>query len=246
MDVLVNMGRLNEDIRKVVGPFVQAMIILHGDNIKSIALYGSAVGEDFIRKESNINLLFVMERIGPPELKKSLSLVSQGRKRRIVPLFLTLEHIMSSTDTFPIEFLEMKDNHISIYGDDILKDLQVDSRNVRLQCEEQLKGGLIRLYQLYLETGIREKGIRSLLINSLTSFIPILRSLLRLRKKVLPARKKDIISDLGREFGINGDIFLRILHMKEGKKVERNLEELFADYLQEIEKLCIACDRMEV
>lgn len=34
-------------------PFNQAMIGLHGDNLKSISLYGSAVGEDFIPKESN-------------------------------------------------------------------------------------------------------------------------------------------------------------------------------------------------
>jgi len=246
MAALVNLEKLNSRVRKVVVPFSQAMIGLHGDNLRSIALYGSAVGEDFIPKKSNVNLLFVMDRIDPPDLKKSLKPVSQARKKGIVPLLLTVEHMKSSTDTFPIEFLEMKENYILLYGNDILKELEVNSRNARLQCEEQLKGGLIRLYQVYLEIGMREKRIRSLLINSLTSFIPIFRSMLRLKGKVLPVKKRDIISDLEKEFNVSGDIFLKVLQMKERKKVKDNLEKLFGEYLEEIERLCIICDRMDI
>lgn len=246
MDILVNLEKLNSHVRKVLVPFSQAMIALHGDNLKTISLYGSAVGEDFIPKKSNVNLLLVMERIDPPDLKKSLKLINQGRKKGIVPLLLTVEHMKSSTDTFPIEFLEMKENYSLIYGKDILGELEVKGRNVRLQCEQQLKGGLIRLYQVYLEIGMKEKRIRSLLVNSLTSLIPIFRSLLRLKGKALPVKKRDIISDLEREFTVNGGLFLKVLEMKEGKKVKDNLEKLFGDYLEEVEKLCIICDRMEV
>ena len=246
MDILVNLEKLNSHVRKVLVPFSQAMIALHGDNLKSISLYGSAVGEDFIPKKSNINLLLVMKEIDPPDLKMSLKLINQGRKKGIVPLLLTVEHMKSSTDTFPVEFLEMKDNYVLIYGKDILGELGVNSRNVRLQCEQQLKGGLIRLYQVYLEVGMKKKRIRSLLINSLTSLIPIFRSLLRLKGKALPVKKRDIISDLGKELSVNGDIFLKVLKMKEGKKVEGNLEKLFGDYIEEVEKLCIICDKMEV
>jgi len=246
MALLFNLEKLNSHVRKVAVPFSEAMIGLHGDNLKSIFLYGSAVGEDFIPKESNINLLFIMERIDSPDLKKSLRPISRARKKGIVPLFLTVEHMKSSTDTFPIEFLEMKENYILLYGNDILKELEVNSRNVRLQCEQQLKGGLIRLYQVYLEIGMREKKIRSLLINSLTSFIPIFRSMLRLKGKVLPVMKRDIISDLEKEFNVSGDIFLKVLQMKERKKVKDNLEKLFGEYLEEIERLCIICDRMDI
>ncbi len=246
MDILVNLEKLNSHVRKVLVPFSQAMIALHGDNLKSISLYGSAVGEDFIPKKSNINLLLVMERIDPPDLKMSLKLINQGRKKGIIPLLLTIEHMKSSTDTFPIEFLEMKENYILIYGKDTLGELEIDSRNIRHQCEQQLKGGLIRLYQVYLEIGMKEKRIRSLLINSLTSFVPIFRSLLRLKGKALPVKKREIIGDLEKEFAVNGGIFLKVLEMKEGKKVEDNLERLFGDYIEEVEKLCIICDKMEV
>lgn len=90
MDILVNLEKLNSHVRKVLVPFSQAMIALHGDNLKSISLYGSAVGEDFIPKKSNVNLLLVMERIDPPDLKKSLKLINQGRKKGIIPLLLTV------------------------------------------------------------------------------------------------------------------------------------------------------------
>jgi len=246
MEGLINLENLNTQVRKAILPFCQAMIGLHGDNLKSICLYGSGVGEDFIRRGSNINLLFVMDRIDLPDLKKSLKLIKKGRKKGIVPLLLTRQHMESSTDTFPIEFLEMKDNYVSLYGKDILSQLEVNSKNVRLQCEQQLKGGLIRLCQVYLEAGMKERKIRSLLVSSLTSFIPVFRSLLRLKGKPLPLKKREIIGNLEKEFGVKGDSFLKILQMKEGKEIGVSLEKLFSDYLEEIERVCVICDKMEV
>ena len=180
------------------------------------------------------------------DLKKSLKLVAQGRKRGILaPLMLTLEHIRRSTDAFPIEFLEIKENHLLLYGEEILLNLEINPQNIRLECEEQIKGGLIRLYETYLEIGMKEKQVRMLLINSLVSFIPVMRNLLRLKGESVPVEKEVIINNLTQLFSLNKETFLNVWEMKHGKK-PLDLERLFENYLEEIEKLGIAVDRMEI
>ena len=80
---LINLDSLNEKVRTRLGPYCGELLKLHGDNLKSISVYGSSAGEDFAAGMSNINLLVVMGRIDPPDLKKSLKLVSSGIKKKI-------------------------------------------------------------------------------------------------------------------------------------------------------------------
>ncbi len=247
MAELINIDKFNEGARKTIRPYCLKMLEIHGDNVKSISIYGSAAGEDFVQGKSNINVLVVLGRIDPPDLKKSLKLVASGRKKGIIaPLFLTMEHIRTSTDVFPVEFLEMKENYRLIYGEDILKGLSINPANIRLQCEQQIKGGLIRLYQVYLEIGIKEKKTRELMINSLGSLMPVFRNILRLKGNDIPGNKPGIISSLSEAFSINGELLQNILKLKNGEKVDEGIEAMFGDYLEEIEKLGIEVDRMKV
>ncbi|OQX87303.1 MAG: hypothetical protein B6D55_03880 [Candidatus Omnitrophica bacterium 4484_70.2] len=109
----IKVEKLRPEVRKKVVPYLKELLKIHGKNIISINLYGSATGKDFSPKTSDINLLVVFHQLPFEVLEKSLKLVSWGIDRKIsCPLFLTLEHIRTSQDVFPIEFLEMKENHI--------------------------------------------------------------------------------------------------------------------------------------
>lgn len=246
---LVNLDSLHRDVRKIVEPYCDKMVTLHGDNLRSIVVYGSAVGQDFVLKRSNINLLIVFQRVDPPDLEKSLKLIQHGRKRRIIaPLFLTKRHIETSVDTFPIEFLEMKENHLVLYGEDLLSELEIKMDNLRLQCEQQLKGRLIRLRQAYLEIGRKKREIESLIFDSLTTLIPTLRNMLRLKGIYPPATKQEVIGLVAENFSVNGDLFSQVLAMKRGELKIRKDESkrLFGDYIEEIERLGMIVDEWKV
>ena len=121
--------------------------------------------------------MIVLRELTFYDLKKSLKIVSRGIEQRITaPLFLSRRHIETSADVFPVEFMEIKENNILLYGEDIWSDLKIDNRNIRLQCEEQIKGKLIRLRQAYLEIGLKKKGIEALLKESLYALMPIFRN----------------------------------------------------------------------
>ena len=66
-------------------------------------------------------------------------------------MFLTRDYVLNSLDVFPIEFSEIKDQYKVIFGDDIFKDVEIPSKDVRLLCEQQVKGKLLHLRQAYVE-----------------------------------------------------------------------------------------------
>lgn len=241
-----NIEKLPVSVRKLLQSYCAKTKELHGENLVSLIVYGSALGGDFIPGKSNVNLLIALNRIDPPDLKKSVRLVSSGQRKGIIPLMLTFQHIKTSTDVFPIEFSEMKENHLLIYGKDILTELSINPQNIRRQCEQQIKGGLIRLYQIYLETELKPKRMMTLLENSLVSLIPIFRNLLKLKQAPYSFGKEDVINKLGDKFNVDKEIFLKIWRIKQGKEKPENIEELWGDYLEEIEKLGIIVDQLEV
>lgn len=247
MAELINLDKLPTKARSLIQPYLEQMLALHGDNIISIVIYGSATGVDFNPKTSDINMVIIFKKLDFEDFKKSLKLVSRGISKKIVaPLFLTRWHVDTSADVFPVEFLEIKENHVLVYGEDIFGPLEIKQENIRLQCEQQIKGKLIRIRQAYLEIGLKRKGIEALLKESLSSFIPIFRNLLRLKGISPPLEKEQIIKELSAEFDLEAELFLEIWRDKqEDEKIgSQEVEPFFQRYIEQIAKLAMAVDQM--
>jgi predicted nucleotidyltransferase len=245
MPELKNLNFLAKPVKDAVEAYCGKMLEIHGDNLKSMYVYGSAASDEFIARKSDINILVILERVGPEDLKKTLALVKSGFRKRIsAPLMLTIKHICSSADVFPLEYFELKDNNLLLYGEDTLSTLEIKPENLRLQCEQQLKGSLVRLRQSYLETGLKGKETVLLMERSITSLMPVFRGILRLKGKTPPTKKRQVISDLGRELSINPSSLDRVMDLKEGRKTLESHETIFRDYSQTIENLGMVIDSM--
>ncbi|TRZ48975.1 MAG: hypothetical protein D4S01_09470 [Dehalococcoidia bacterium] len=247
MENLKNLGRLDPQARKIIEPYLNELLKIHQDNIVSIFVCGSAAEADYIHKLSNINLFVILEKLGFQDLKKSLKNISKGINKKIAaPLFLTRKHVETSTDVFPIEFLEMKENHLLLYGEDLLSPLEIDPANIRLFCEEQIKGKLIRIRQAYLEIGLKRKGIEALLKESLSSLTPVFRNLIRLKGKTPPLKREQIYNQLCVEFNLDKDVFLEILRdtTNDEKIAGQDVETTFERYIAQIQKLAVAVDQL--
>ena len=244
---LKNLDKLNPDAGKKIKPYMEKFLFVHGESIISVFIYGSAACGDYVKGASDVNSAIVFKNIGASELKKSLQIVNEGIRHRInTPLFLTRAHIMTSLDTFPIEFMEMKENHVIVYGEDVLADINIDPVNLRFVCEEQIKGKLIRMRQAYLEIGLRKKGIEALIKESFASLFPVFRGLLRI-KGITPLKtKKENIKALGDAFGVDTDILLAILSdtRNDGKISGQNLESALFQYIEQLEKLGNIADQL--
>ncbi|RJP57331.1 MAG: hypothetical protein C4541_10245 [Candidatus Auribacter fodinae] len=248
-DMKINTDRLPPAIGKPVRVFCEMFIWGHASNLESVAVYGSAITPNFIPKVSNINLVCIFNSINLETLRLSLPSLKFGSKFRIEPpLFFTMDYITSSLATFPMEFLEIIENHVTIYGDEKLNGLVVPRHNLRLQCEQQIKSLLLRMRQAYLEHGKNQKVLRMIIKDSFNNLFPIFRCLLRLENKPIPDNYEDVIMKISYLYQIDGQFFVDIFRDK--RKTEKiiwtEIERIYQDFINHLEIIGGKVERFQI
>lgn len=194
--------KLPDKTRRIVDCFVDKLKSIYGDALVSVVIYGSASSGDYAEKYSNINLAVVLKDTSITSIKKASRLILTNKYSIINPIFFTQDYIKKSLDVFPIEFLDIKENHSVLYGIDPFKDIQVDLKNLRFQCEHDIKSNILNIKKAFL--GARRKALlKNVLFKSLTSSIHIFRNLLRLNGKVPSYKKDDVLNDISCEFNLD-------------------------------------------
>ncbi len=222
---------------------------IFGDSLVSIILYGSAAGNDYLPGKSDINFLIILSDDAIDNLESALNEVSRWRRQKVAtPLFMTKAYITSSLDSYPIEFLNIKRNYRMVYGEDVLTELTFDPRDLRLQCEREIKGKLLLLREGFLETDGKKKKIRELIGSSITAFVSIFSGLLHLKGIEIPDTKREIVRTVAQEFSIDQGPFLKCMDIKSGEKDYSTDEtrHIFKAYLAEVRKLWEIVDKLEI
>lgn len=239
--------RLPKKIQSVTDDFIRELKNVYGDGLVSVILYGSAASGEYSDRHSNVNIAVVLHDAGIRNLSKMAPMTKKLKFRIINPVFLTEEYIRRSTDVFPIEFLDMKENYAILYGKDVFADLIIDTKNLRFQCEQELKSKLINIKRAYLANR-GNAFFGNALFKFFTSTLHILRNIVRLKSGVAVYSKEDIIKEAAREFGIDAPAFNRILAAR-NKKLKlgaRVSEELFFNFVEDLEKITEAVDRVKI
>lgn len=237
--------KLEQKVKNILNVFIGQLKDIYKSELMSVILYGSASSGEFIDQHSNLNLLIVLKDTGLENLKKITNLLGKFKFRMIRPLFFTEEFMAKSCDVFPIEFIDIKENYNVLYGKDTLADMRVDLRNLRFQCEHEIKAKLINIRQRYLLVNKDKTRLRDLLFKSFTSAIHISRNILRLKGREPVYLKQDVLKEIEQEFKINIYTWGKILLAK-NKKVKiksADIEPLLIDFLKDLEKIAGALDK---
>lgn len=247
MAQLINTDKLPQNVQEAFVPFAEELLGLFLNRIRAAAVTGEAAGHNYDSKASQITSVFVFDTIDFQIFQSARKVVSAGTKKGITaPLFLSQEYIENSLDVFPVEFLDIKENHVLIFGEDIFSQLDIKTEHLRLFCEQQVKGRLIRIRQAYLEVGLQRKGVEALLKDSLNSLIPIFRNLVRLKGQDPALDKEEIVIQLSATFDIDGKILLAIFRDKtnDEKVGGEDVAVFFEKYLAELQKLAQQVDQL--
>lgn len=238
--------KLKKKFQDLLAAFVQGLERIYPDNLLSVILYGSAASGEFREEHSNLNILVILQNSDWEDFKRVSPFINQHRFRMIRPLFLSEEYIRSSSDVFPIEFLDMKENYKVLTGKDVLKDVSIDTKNLRFQCEQELKAKLISLKHLYLRIKKDKLALKNLLFKSFTSVMHILRNVIRLKGKTPPYLKQDILKAVALEFQIDLDAWQKIFAAKNKQIKLRGIEseQLFTALVRDLEKIAHLIDRL--
>ncbi len=241
------MAKTSQDPKEISRQIVEDYKGLFGEDLVSIILYGSATGENYRPGKSDINFMIVLSEEGIGNIDRAFKTVHTWQKRKVaVPLFLTQGYIETSTDVFPIEYLNFQRNHVLVYGKDLLENLSFDHNNIRLQCEREIKGKLLVLRTAFLETGVKARKMKEVIAGSLQAFLAIFTALLFLREAEIPSGKREILRAVSDAYNLDPALFERVLDVKEDKiKLgDEEMRLLFKDYLKEVRRLSMIVDKL--
>jgi predicted nucleotidyltransferase len=222
---------------------------IFGKELVSLILYGSAASGSYVKGKSDINLLVVLTEAGVGQLDNLFAVIKSWQKRNVaIPQVMTKSFVESSLDSYPIEFLNMKNSHILIFGENILNNLEFIPADLRLQIERELKGKLVLLRHGYLESAGNARKLKQLIGNSFTAFISIFNALLYLKHETAPRERRETIREMAKAFVVDADVFLQCADIKEGKNnlSSDDIIRIFKSYVQEVEKICNIIDAYQV
>jgi hypothetical protein len=245
----IKLERVSPVVAKTAKPFIEEILNSYSENIHSVHIVGSSVTGDFDEKTSDINSIFVLKEMDLKSVQLIAPLGKKYRKRGVAaPLIMTPEYITRSLDVFPIEFLDFKLIHETVFGDDILQDIEITTVDLRRQCEREIKTKLIGLRQGYISSQGNRQILTELLVRSIAGYMPLFRGIVFLMGKEPPIRKHEVISMLSASTDINTDIFGKILDIKRKKrKVSKDeLNTVFEEYYTATEKIAKVIDELQV
>lgn len=229
--------------------FSKKLESLYEGNLESVILYGSAVGSDFSKSYSDYNTIVILNDCSPGELAKSQGIVHKWTKKgNPAPLFFDPNHVATSRDVFPLEFIDIRDRHQLLFGRDPFADINIEMTNLRHQCESELKGKILHMRSFYAENYNKPSHVAKLMIQSLPTFVAVFRGVLTLLDVEVPHERAKVVEELSRRIEFNPTVFLNIISVREGNTAaprrDEALEE-FEDFLTALETITNFVDKFE-
>jgi hypothetical protein len=174
--------RVVAPMRERVGSYARLIQELFGESGKALTVFGAVLIDGFNVDRDTVRSVLVVERI---ELSLLRRLADRGAKLGktgvAAPLIMTPDHIRTSLDTFPLELMEIQQQHVTLFGQDYFNELTFENVHVRLQCERELKRILIGMRQGLLASAGRERLVPMMGKDAADDLVRTLRGLLWLK-----------------------------------------------------------------
>ena len=231
---------------KTIAQFADQVRVLFGSELVCVALYGSAAGEDFVPGSSDLNFAIVVERLTFVHLKALHQYLPKWHKLRVAtPLLLDRRFLEHARDVFPMEFHDIKEQHRVLYGEEVFATLAIDGRHLRYQAEHEARGKLLRLRTLYAEVGAERKRLEALMLDSVKTFVIIMRNFIRLRPGESRTRYLQVIDEFETHFAVHFPTIRHLIGVKLGRqRWADGIEDTFRSYLDEVERLIDLIDQI--
>ena len=232
---------------KLIDEFVERMRATAGTNLLAVILYGSVARGDYLADHSDVNLLCVLGETSFAVIAAMAPAVEWwGKQKHRAPLLMSADEMRRSADVFSIEFLDMRRHYRVLWGEDVLKTLEIPLRFHRAQVEYELREKTILLRQRLLAVAGNADAKWELLLRSLPAFGTLFRHTLMALGEALAGSKREAAIALGSKLGIDTSVFGELLDLRERKQDRKSakVDEIFARYLKLVEQVTAAVDKM--
>ncbi|HKP13490.1 MAG TPA: hypothetical protein VJZ91_15325 [Blastocatellia bacterium] len=232
-----------DELKRLVNSLAEA----HGDNLKSVVLYGASVVSGLVDDEVPKRVLVVLDDIAPADLQAAHKVAEQWREEgNPLPVYFTSEEIADAADVFPIEFIDMSQVRHVLYGKDPFDYLNIQTHNLRHQLEYELRARLLRLRRMYIPASHNPARLAELMANSLDSFAVLFRHVLAAAGHDAPFDKRECVLKTAEALRLDRAVFARIFEYAEREDVwlDSETQATFAGYLKQVERVIDTVDKL--
>jgi predicted nucleotidyltransferase len=207
------MGKERERAEK----FARRLAETYGDSLRTVVLYGSAARGDYREGTSDLNLLVVLRELDDAALRRGSALAREWvSEKNPPPLLFSEAEWRASADVFPIEYTDIRDANVLLFGDDPFAGLEIGWEHLRLQCEHELKGKKIQLRERYMIAAESPEELGRLLLQSFPTFLTLFRTALRLAGDGVPREPGAVLDALAARVGFDPEPVRAILQARGG------------------------------
>jgi len=216
---------------------------IFGEDLVSLTLYGAHAAEEPERVGGEVSVLIVVRELSRKSLSAYRNIAHRYARRGIpAPPIFTESFLKESSDVFPLEFLGMAERRRVLSGKDVVADLEITTGNLRHQVEFELKGKLLSLRRMFIGA-LGNKEMIAVVRDTVGSVVSVTRGLLLLTDHGAPHEKTEILEEVEKRFGVSLPALREALAARRGEKIATaRAEDLFFEYIEEVEKLCSLAD----
>lgn len=214
---------------------VRQLGLVYGDELRCVALYGSAARGERADGRADLNVLVLVDSVDMGHLKAEAAVArAWSEAGNPPPLTLTVEEWVSSADIFPMEYADILAYHRVLHGALLTNGIKVHLPELRLQLEHESRSKVLRLRHAILSAGAAPRAMSDLLRDSISTMLVLLRAALRVAGEDPPSDSLTTLDRVEARLGIGVEAFRRALRHKRGEaKLEgdaavRTVEEYLA------------------
>jgi predicted nucleotidyltransferase len=204
-----------------------------------VVAFGSwAVGE-FVEAYSDLNLLVVTRRLDADTIRRLAPHLGAVAGPKCRPLVFSQAELRRFAEAFPLEFQDMADTRKVLYGEDPFGRFEIRSARLAEELESEAHNRLIKFRQRWLLGGGHEAMARELAAGAIAAILPLLRGLLRLKKRKPPRQRVRVIEEACRQFRLSRRTLLQAHDLRYGRKNASRIDAvgLLDRLLVEMERL---------
>src|SRR4029079_14506538 len=236
-------------IQEALSGLIEDLRATHGENLASVVLYGSAAAGDHDELRSDYNLLIALNRITPEDLRQAQAPMREWQRLgHPLPVYFTVEELADAADDFPIEFHQMANARVVLYGHDPFEFVELSNANLRHQTEYELRSKLIQLRRLYIPASVSIEKLCDLMNDSLASFAALFRAVLMLYGEDAPVAKPDCVRVTAQRFQLDPEPFEKIFAFRASDYLpptEKEANDIFGAYLEQIDRVIQVVDEFD-
>ena len=188
-----------------------------GSRLLSVFVFGAKANSNDNNMHKNTDVFVIIDDYKTDDLAKFLPIIKKWTMLgNPCPVIMTKDEFKANAPSFAMEYSDLKWNNQLLFGDDYLKDINIDYFDLRNQCDRELKRIIQKVREFYLENGVGKRETILFANAAARSIIVIFRALLRINSITPSVYKHDVVDQLAKIMKFDKLFFKKMIEAKEG------------------------------